>query len=68
MKKILFISTRNPYSNRYSGDIIGSKKIINLLKKSNLLDVVSLGKKKDFSRKIFLYLKGQFFLANFYMH
>ena len=68
MKKILFISTRNPYSNRYSGDIIGSKKIINLLKKSNLLDVVSLGKKKIFQGKIFLYLKGQFFLANFCMH
>ena len=29
MKKVLFISTRNPFSNRYSGDVIGSKKIIN---------------------------------------
>ena len=33
MKKILFISTRDPYSGRYSGDVIGSKKIINILKK-----------------------------------
>ena len=33
MKKILFVSTRNPYSNRYSGDVIGSKKIVTSLKK-----------------------------------
>ena len=32
-KKILFITTRNPYSGRYSGDVIRSLKIINLLKK-----------------------------------
>ncbi len=62
MKRILFISTRNPYSNRYSGDIIGSKKIINILKKNNILDVVSLGDKKDFSQKnIFIFQKPFFF-------
>ena len=33
MKKILFITTRNPYSGRYSGDVIRSLKIINLIKK-----------------------------------
>ena len=33
MKKILFISTRDPYSGRYSGDVIGSNKIINVLNK-----------------------------------
>jgi hypothetical protein len=33
MKKILFISTRNPFSNKYSGDVIGSKKIVKILKK-----------------------------------
>ena len=65
MKKILFISTRNPYSNRYSGDIIGSKKIINLLKKSNLLDVVSLGKKKDFSKKNIFIFKRPIFFSKF---
>ena len=32
-KKILFITTRNPFSTRFSGDVIGSKKIINTLKK-----------------------------------
>jgi len=50
MKKILFISTRNPYSNRYSGDVIGSKKIINILKKNCELDVMTLGYKEDFSQ------------------
>ena len=29
MKRALFISTRNPFSRRYSGDIIGSKDVIN---------------------------------------
>ncbi len=59
MKKILFISTRNPFSNRYSGDVIGSKKIINTLKKTNKLDIVTLGEKKNLSRKnIFIFSKA----------
>ncbi len=41
-KKILFISTRNPYSGRYSGDVIRSLKIINLLKKKYFLKIVCL--------------------------
>ncbi len=41
-KKILFITTRNPYSGRYSGDVIRSSKIINLLRKKHFLDVVCL--------------------------
>ena len=45
MKKILVITTRNPYSGRLSGDVIGSLKIINFLKKKNKVDVVTLGKK-----------------------
>ena len=56
MKKILFVSTRNPYSNRYSGDVIGSRKIINTLKKKNDLDIVTLGDEEDFSQKnIFIF-------------
>ena len=44
MKKILFVSTRNPFSNRYSGDVLGSKKIINLLdgEKGPYRDIVLL--------------------------
>tara|TARA_A100001015_G_scaffold300759_1_gene386649 strand:+ start:816 stop:1949 length:1134 start_codon:yes stop_codon:yes gene_type:complete len=56
MRKILFISTRNPYSNRYSGDVIGSKKIISILKKNCEVDVVTLGDKEDFSKNnIFIF-------------
>ena len=65
MKKILFISTRNPYSNRYTGDIIGSKKIINMLKKNNVIDVVSLGDRKDFSQKNIFIFKKPFFFNKF---
>ena len=46
MKKILFISTRSPYSGRFSGDVIRSLKIINLFKKNNKIDVLYLGKKQ----------------------
>ena len=41
----MFISTRNPFSGRYSGDVIRSLKIINSLKKYNL-KVISLSEKK----------------------
>ena len=47
MKKILFVSTRNPYSGRYSGDVIRSLKIINTLKKKFNVDVVYLTKKNS---------------------
>ena len=43
MKKILFITTRNPYSGRFSGDVIGSLKIISLLKKKNKVEILTLG-------------------------
>ncbi len=33
MKNILFISPRNPFSGRYSGDVIRAHKFINFLKK-----------------------------------
>ena len=46
MKKILFISTRNPYSEQFSGDVIRSLKIIKLLKKKNKIDVLYVGKKQ----------------------
>ena len=56
MKKILFISTRNPYSNRYSGDVIGSKKIVETLKKNSELNIVTLGNEEDFSQNnIFIF-------------
>ena len=45
MKKVLYISTRDPFSGRYSGDVIRSVKIINILKKKFHVDVVYLGNK-----------------------
>lgn len=68
MKKILFISTRNPYSNRYSGDVIGSKKIISVLKKKNTLDVVTLGNTENLSQNnIYIFKYPSFFLKFIYM-
>ena len=46
MRKILFITTRNPYSGRLSGDVIRSLKIINFLKKKYYLDIICLEKEK----------------------
>ena len=67
MKKILFISTRDPYSGRYSGDVMGSKKIINILKKKNILDVVCLGEKNFSQKNIFKFKKPFFLLRIFYV-
>ena len=64
MKKILFISTRDPYSGRYSGDVIGSKKIIDILKKKNILDVVCLGEKNFSQKNVFKFKKPFFFIKN----
>ena len=62
MKRALFISTRNPFSKRYSGDIIGSQKVIRILKKKYSLDIVSLGKNEDLSKKNIFIFKSPFFL------
>ena len=50
MKKVLFITTRNPYSGRYSGDVIRAKKIIEYLKKKNSVDAVFLTKKNEITK------------------
>ena len=44
MKKILFITVRDPFSGRFSGDVIRANKFINFLSKRNKICVVSLGK------------------------
>ena len=50
MKKILFITTRNPYSGRYSGDVIRAKKIIKYLRKKNSVVAVFLTKKNEIAK------------------
>ena len=51
MKKILFICPRNPFSERFSGDVIRAKKFIYFFSKNNYVKVVSPNlkdsKKKD---------------------
>ena len=69
MRKILFITTRNPFSGRYSGDVIRSLKVINLLKKKYSLDIVFLSKKDGFSsnsNNILVFHESNFFLKFFY--
>ena len=41
MKKILFICPRNPFSGRFSGDVIRAKKFINFLSRNNYVKVLS---------------------------
>ena len=41
MKKILFICPRNPFSERFSGDVIRAKKFIYFFSKSNYVKVIS---------------------------
>lgn len=48
MKKILFITTRNPFSGRFSGDVIRSSKIIKLLDQKYNIDVLFIGKNENF--------------------
>ena len=68
MKKILFISTRNPYSGRFSGDVIGSLKIINILKKKHTVDIVTLGNGGENNKKNLIFFnKPNFFLKVFYI-
>ena len=68
MKKILFISTRNPYSRRFSGDVIGSLKIINFLKKKYSLNVVTISKEKIKDKKNILFFdQPNFFFKLFYV-
>ena len=50
MKKILFICPRNPFSERFSGDIIRTKKFIYFLSKNNYVKVISPNL-KDFKKK-----------------
>ena len=49
MKKILFITTRNPFSGRFSGDVIRSSRIIKFLRKKYNVDVLFLGEEEKLS-------------------
>ena len=67
MKKILFVSTRDPFSGRYSGDVIRSLKIINILKKKFQVDVVYLGNKPmKQDKNIFSFTPSNIIIKIFY--
>ena len=74
MRKILFVTTRNPFTKRYSGDRLRSSQIIKYLSKKNKLDMVYTdelnnetvpdnsfkGNKFFFKRSLFLSLINSF--------
>jgi len=51
VKKILFISPRNPFLGRYSGDVIRAKKFVNFFEKKHQTTVVTIDKFHS-SRKV----------------
>lgn len=71
MKKILFICSRNPFSERYSGDVIKSKKFIYYLSRNYYVKIISPNiknikiKESRFSYEG--YKKTNFFLKIFYI-
>ena len=51
MKKILFISVRNPFSGRFSGDVIRSKKnLYNIFQKRNIVEIFCLGENNKITK------------------
>jgi len=44
VKKILFLTVRDPFSGRFSGDVIRSKKFVEYFAKKNNVQVLALGK------------------------
>ena len=52
VKKILFITPRNPFSGRFSGDVIRAKKISQYLKKKFSVTILTLDKYISSQRKI----------------
>tara|TARA_B100002051_G_scaffold275673_1_gene320499 strand:+ start:624 stop:1781 length:1158 start_codon:yes stop_codon:yes gene_type:complete len=74
MRKILFVTTRNPFSKKYSGDRLRSSQIIKYLSKKNKVDMIYIdelnnetvsdesfkGNKFFFKRSLFLSLINSF--------
>ncbi len=71
MKKILFICPRNPFSERYSGDVIRAKKTIYFLSKNHYVKVISTDLKDSEKKESKLSYEGfketNFFIKIFYI-
>ncbi len=57
MKKILFLAARDPFSGRFSGDVIRSKKFVEYFSKKNKIEVFALGKNKSIKNSKTLSIK-----------
>ncbi len=66
--KILFITTRDPFAERFSGDVMRSSRIIKLLRKKYSVDLLFIGKKEvqNNKRNITLSFKNLNFLYKIY--
>ena len=62
MKKILFISSRDPFSNNFSGDRLRASKIIKYLSKKNQVDLAITDKKSSKNKNV--NIKKFFFINN----
>ncbi len=58
MKKILFVSPRNPFSGRYSGDVVRANKFINFFSRNNFVKVISPDFKNSTIRRSKLNYEG----------
>ncbi len=71
MKKILFICPRNPFSERYSGDVIRAKKFIYSLSRNNYVKVISSdfkdSQKKESKLSYESFKEINFFIKIFYI-
>ena len=61
-KKILFVTTRSPFSNTFSGDRLRAKLIIKNLRTKNKVDVIYSDRKKSFEE-----VKNNIFLRENYL-
>ena len=69
MKKILFLTVRDPFSGRFSGDVIRSKKFVEYFSKKNKVQIFSLGNNNKFknSKKISIrFFKRENFILIFF--
>ena len=70
VKKILYITPRNPFSGRFSGDVIRAKKFTQYLKKKFLITLITPDKKISSQKKLgnlnLITIKEENFLIKFF--
>ena len=66
MSKILFLTTRDPFSKRFSGDVIRSARIIRLLEQKYKVDVLYLSKENKINNNRISFKSPNLLLKLFY--